>query len=348
MIHGSTTRTCTPQKFYKNISYTLPRLDKQMYKRPSHQTNSPYCTLPNNPLKQPTMSQASSQTSSRLVSPTLFEQLQADYPWPSLQYPERTLTPQLARQSQPMPVHDARTHKNWQMASTHAVMVAQFMAILHWPLEHIIQQFGQRTPVMEMARLLVARGPTSPEPLPVPPCVGTPYPSPRIQGLGTPCISMPAYSPPPPDYRPHSPTPSIEDITKLMTAGALVAAQTQVDRQMPSPTGPQPGVHPGPGWECNQNAGGIQYMFLIPDEGEGREVAPFIQVDGDTDYPKLMATQGRGCNIHMRALRAIPNPYPRPQFTRKEEFLFQDHESFTPLVDQAIHLEGNSMLAAEV
>jgi len=53
-----------------------------------------------------------------------------------------------------------------------------------------------------------------------------------------------------------------------MTAGALVAAQTEADRQTPSPTGPQPGVHPGPGWECNQNARGIWYMFLIPDEGE--------------------------------------------------------------------------------
>ena len=75
-----------------------------------------------------------------------------------------------------------------------------------------------------------------------------------------------------------------------MTAGALVAAQTEANRQTSSSTGPQPGVHPGPGWEHNQNTGGIQYMFLIPDKGEGREVAPFIQVDGDTDYPKLMAT----------------------------------------------------------
>ncbi len=149
------------------------------------------------------------------------------------------------------------------MASTHTTMVAQFAAILHWPLEHVIQQFRQCTPVMETARLLVTRGLTSPEPLPVPPHVGTPYPSPRIQGLGTPHVSMPAYSPPPPDYCPHSPTPSIEDITELMMAGALVATQTEADRQTPSPTGPQPGVHPGPGWEHNQNAGGIWYMFLI-------------------------------------------------------------------------------------
>ncbi len=214
-----------------------------------------------------------------------------------------------------MPVNNARTRKNWQMASMHAAMVAQFMAILHWPLEHVIQQFGQRTPIMETARLLVARGPTSLEPLPVTPCVGTPYPSPRIQGLGTPHVSMPAYSPPPPDYRPHLPTPSIEDITELMTVGALVAAQTKADRQTPLPTRPQPGVHLGPGWERNQNARGVQYMFLIPDEGEGQEVAPFIQVDSDTDYPELMATHSHGCNVHTRALRAKPNPYPCPQLT---------------------------------
>ena len=189
-----------------------------------------------------------------------------------------------------MPIGNTRNRENWQMASMHTVMVAQFAAILHWPLKHVLQQFGQRAPIMEMARLLVARGPTSPNPLPVPPRVGTLYPSPRIQGLGTPRVSVLTYSPPPPDYCPHSPTPSIEDITELMMAGALVVAQTKANTQMPSPTGPQPGVHPGPGWEHNQNAGGIQYMFLIPDKGEGREVAPFIQVDGDTDYPKLMAT----------------------------------------------------------
>src|SRR6266446_10806130 len=162
-----------------------------------------------------------------------------------------------------MPVGDTRTHENWQMAGTHMAMVAQFAAILHWPLKHILQQFRQHAPIMEMAQLLVAQGPTSPEPLPVPPCVRTPYPLPRIQGLGTPQVSMPAYLPPPPDYCPHSPTPSIEDITELMMAGALVATQTEADRQTPSPTGPQPGVHPGPGWEHNQNAGGIWYMFLI-------------------------------------------------------------------------------------
>ncbi len=283
-------RTYMPQKFYRNIYYTPPRLDEQMYKRPSCQTNSPHCTLPNNPPDQPTMSQTTSQTSSRSVSPTLFEQIQADYPWPSLQYPERTPTPQLARRSQPMPVGDARTCENWQMASTHAAMVAQFMAILHWPLKHVLQQFSQHAPIMETTRLLVARGPTSPEPLPVPPRVRTPYLSPRIQGLGTPQVLVPTYSPPPPDYHPHLPTPSIKDITKLMMAGALVATQTKADRLTPFPTGPQPGMHPGPRWEHNQNAGGIWYMFLIPDEGEGQEVAPFIQVNSDSDYPELMAT----------------------------------------------------------
>jgi len=247
-----------------------------------------------------------------------------------------------------MPISNARTHENWQMADTHAAMVAQFAAILHWPLEHVLQQFGQQAPIMETARLLVTRGPTSPEPLPVPPHVRTPYPSPRIQGLGTPHVSVPAYLPPPPDYQPHSPTPSIEDITKLMTDGALVAAQTKANRQKPSLTEPQPGVHPGLGWEHNQNDRGIKYMFLIPDEGDGQEVAPFIQVDGDTNYPKILATRGRGCNVHTRALQAKPNPYPCPLFTCKEEFFFQNHKSFTPLVDRAIHLEANPTLAAEV
>src|SRR6266404_3857202 len=83
MIHGSTMRTYTPQKSYKNISYTPLKLDEQMYKRLLHQTNSPHRTPPNKPPEQPTMSHTSSQDSSRSASPTLFKQLQADYPWPS-------------------------------------------------------------------------------------------------------------------------------------------------------------------------------------------------------------------------------------------------------------------------
>ena len=106
-------------------------------------------------------------------------------------------------------------------------------------------------------------------------------------------------------------------------AGALVAAQTEANRQTLSPTGPQPGIHPGPGWEHNQTTKGIRYMFLIPDEGEGQEVAPFIQVNGGTDYPELMVTQGRGCNIHTRALCTKPNPYPCPQFTRRKNSSFK-------------------------
>src|SRR6266436_6884852 len=175
MTRGSTMRTYTPRKFYRNISYTPLKLDKRTYKRPPRRTNSPHCTPPNKPPKQPTMSQTSSQNSSQSVSPTLFEQLQANYPWPSLQYPEQTPTPQLARRSHPMPIGNARSHKNWRMASTHAAMVAQFAMILHWPLKHILQQFGQHTPIMKMARLLMARGPSSPNPLPIPPQVGTPY-----------------------------------------------------------------------------------------------------------------------------------------------------------------------------
>ncbi len=127
-----------------------------------------------------------------------------------------------------------------------------------------------------------------------------------------------------------------------MTTGVLVAAQTKADRQTPSPTGPQPGIHPRPRWEHNQTTGGIRYMFLIPDEGEGQEVAPFIQVNSDTDYPELLATHGQGCNIHTKALCAKPNPYPHPQFTCKEEFLFQDYKLFMPLVNRAIHLEGDA------
>src|SRR6266403_4888064 len=71
MIHGSTMRTYTPQKFYKNISHTPLRLDERMYKRPPSRTNNPHHTLPNNLPNQSIMSQTSSQNSSHSASPTL-------------------------------------------------------------------------------------------------------------------------------------------------------------------------------------------------------------------------------------------------------------------------------------
>jgi len=73
----------------------------------------------------------------------------------------------------------------------------------------------------------------------------------------------------------------------------------------PSPTGPQPGVFPGLGWQDNFDAIGTRHFFIIPD-GDQDVIAPFISYDLHTTFPELLATNGRGCTIHSCPLHACP------------------------------------------
>ena len=140
-------------------------------------------------------------------------------------------------------------------------------------------------------------------------------------------------------------------MTDLLTGAVLrsiTAQELRAEMETPSPTGSQPGVNPGPGWQLNSRDGGPRPEVLIPDENHGTQIAPYILYDMDTESPEILATRGRGCTVHSRPLRACADPYPRPVFTRKQEFLFSRDEAFTPLVDRALQLEGDLTLIAEV
>jgi hypothetical protein len=92
---------------------------------------------------------------------------------------------------------------------------------------------------------------------------------------------------------------------------------------------------------------GIEFVFPIPHDS-GEMPAPFIQCDFTEPFPVLRATRGRNCSVHTRPLRARPDPYPRPAFEPKQEFLFHDDQVFTTAVDIALGYEGDVTLKAEV
>ena len=113
-------------------------------------------------------------------------------------------------------------------------------------------------------------------PLPIPP----PLHQLPIEAIGpnhkpmTPTDPVPSFpsSPRPPSLSPLpvSPPPlfnlAVDALIQFDTEAAI-EAMTQIDedrQHTPSPTGPQPNVHPGPGWSINFEDPGVQYAFQIP------------------------------------------------------------------------------------
>ena len=110
-------------------------------------------------------------------------------------------------------------------------------------------------------------------------------------------------------------------------ASVLALVMEDEDReeaQTPAPGGPMPGVHPRFGWFCNANeetGSPIFRKYVIIDRLE--IIAPYYQLDMDTDSPKLLLTHGHQCTIHSRTLRARKDPYPCPALTRKQRYSFE-------------------------
>jgi hypothetical protein len=77
-------------------------------------------------------------------------------------------------------------------------------------------------------------------------------------------------------------------------------------------------------------------------------MAPFYCINMDDKYPTISVTEGQNCPIQSLPLCMQPHPYPRPLLTQKEEFLFCNGECFTPLVNEALHMEGDITLRAKV
>jgi hypothetical protein len=110
----------------------------------------------------------------------------------------------------------------------------------------------------------------------------------------------------------------------------------------------QPGVHPGFLWNENLVEGSFRFpQFTLMDSNE-QYPTPFYCVNMDNKFPTVSVTEGHNCSVQSIPLHTQPHPYPKPLLTQKEEFLFHDGKSFTPLINQAIHMEDDITLQGEV
>ena len=142
----------------------------------------------------------------------------------------------------------------------------------------------------------------------------------------TPTDPVPAMPSSPPQFLQVDPldaAPSFADVVHALVQHdveaqvACVAREEEDEAQTPSPTGPQPGIHPGPGWRSNFEDPGVHYMFQIPtDEARRTEIAPFVMIDWNTTSPELLGTRGRGCPVHAKHLHARADECPWAAFDR--------------------------------
>jgi hypothetical protein len=127
------------------------------------------------------------------------------------------------------------------------------------------------------------------------------------------------------------------DDKSVLVLALVLEDQDREEAQTPASGGPMPGVHPGFSWfhNANEETGSpIFHEYIIDDRLE--IIAPYYQLDMDTDSPELLLTHGRQCTVHSRTLRARKDPYPRPTLTRKQRYLFEADQPFSCLVDWAL------------
>jgi len=122
---------------------------------------------------------------------------------------------------------------------------------------------------------------------------------------------------------------------------------TDAEGQTPSPTGPQPGVLPGPRWKDNFMATGTCHFFIIPD-GDKNVIAPFISYNLHATFPELLANNGCGCTVHSCPLYAHPVGHHHSPISPKDKLLLTKGMQFTDLVDWALKEEDNTTLQGEV
>jgi len=128
-----------------------------------------------------------------------------------------------------------------------------------------------------------------------------------------------------------------------------VAREEDEERRTPTPTGPQPGVHPRPGWARNCEDAGINFIFIIlTDPPQRHEIAPFVTIDWNTTSPELLGTRGKGCPVHSKHLHTCADEFPRAALDRRQEFFFADNQTHSEGVDWAMQQEGNDTLRAKV
>jgi len=194
----------------------------------------------------------------------------------------------------------------------------------------------------------------SPKPLPVPPphfhdsiSITPPITSATNSTYTSPVI--PTFIEDVPSRSPSPISPMAVVLYQQTEANTLTAKARDADTEgrTPSPTGPQPGVHPGPGWKDNFDAVGTCHFFVIPD-GDEDVITPFISYDLHTTFPKLLATNGRGCTVYSRPFHARSVGQHHTAISPKDKLLLTQGMQFTDLVDWALKQEDDATLQGEV
>jgi len=195
---------------------------------------------------------------------------------------------------------------------------------------------------------------SSPEPLPVPPphfhdsILVTPPATSATSSMYTSPV-IPAFIEEVPSCSPSPISPMAVVLYQQAEANELTAKTMDADAEgrTPSPTGPQPGVLPGPGWKDNFDSVGTRHFFIIPD-GDKDVIAPFISYNLHTTFPELLATNGCGCTIHSCPLHARPIGQHHTAISPKGKLLLTQGAQFTDLVDWALKTKDDATLQGEV
>jgi hypothetical protein len=205
--------------------------------------------------------------------------------------------------------------------------------------------------------LPIFQQPNTPIPIPIPPPQEVVYIAVPLQA------DSPAYIPSSPMELSHSPTPNpVAELIQTFLAEAednatppaspsaiplpIYASPTLQDPSPPlyNNNEPQPRTHPGFLWNENLVDGTFKFPQFTLLDGNKQYAAPFYYINMEDKYPTISITEGHNCPIQSIPLCAQPHPYPKPLLTQKEELLFHDRECFMPLINQAIHMEGDTTL----
>ena len=194
----------------------------------------------------------------------------------------------------------------------------------------------------------------SPEPLPIPPphfhdSVSVTPPVTSATNSTYTLSIIPAFIEDVPSCSPSPISPMAMVLYQQAKTNILEAKAMDVDteKHTSSPTGPQLGILPGPGWQDNFNSTSTCHFFVIPDSEED-VIAPFISYDLHTTFPELLATNGCGCTVHSRPLHACPVGQHHTAISPKDELLLTEGMQFTDLIDWALKQENDVTLQGKV
>jgi hypothetical protein len=84
------------------------------------------------------------------------------------------------------------------------------------------------------------------------------------------------------------------DNESILALALILEDQDREETCTPAPGGPMPGVHPGFGWfrNANEETGSPIFREYVVDDGL-EIIAPYYQLDMNTDSPELLLTRGR-------------------------------------------------------